>query len=114
MGLIDCRTRSSIDDFIILVSPYFVDLLPPRQNCYWATRQTGHFVPYKCKINTFKKYFFPSMVNKWNKLEAGKKNSKSLRICKHQLSKNNKLDLLHQLLNCNGHGSVHHCRLRLG
>ena len=54
------------------------------------------------------------MVNKWNKLEAGIKNSKSLRIFKHHLSKKNKLDLLHQLPNCNGHGSVHHCRLRLG
>ena len=55
------------------------------------------------------------MVSKWNKLEAGIKNSKSLGIFKHQLSKNkNKLDLLHQLPNCNGHGSVHHCRLRLG
>ena len=78
------------------VSPYLVDLLPPRRNCYRATRQTGHFVPYKCKINSFKKSFFPSMVNKWNKLEAGIKNSKSLRIFKHQLSKKNKLDLLHQ------------------
>ena len=27
------------------------------------------------------------MVSKWNKLEAGIKNSKSLRIFKHQLSK---------------------------
>ena len=69
------------------VSPYLVDLLPPRRNCDRATRQTGHLVPYKCKINSFKKTFFPSMVNKWNKLEAGIKNIKSLCIFKHQLSK---------------------------
>ena len=54
------------------------------------------------------------MVNKWNKLEVGIKNCKSLRIFKHQLRKKNKLDLLHQLPKCHGHGSVHHCRLRLG
>ena len=58
--------------------------------------------------------FFPGMVNKWNKLEAGMKNSKSLRIFKHQLSKKTKLDLLHQLPKCHGYGSVHHCRVRLG
>ena len=33
------------------VSPYLVDLLSPRRNCYRATRQTGHFVPHKCKIS---------------------------------------------------------------
>ena len=54
------------------------------------------------------------MVNKWNKLEAGIKNSKIIRIFKHKLSKKNKLDLLHQLPKCHGHGNVHHCRLRLG
>ena len=52
------------------VSPYLLDVLPPRQNCYRASRQTGHFVPYKCKMNSFK-YFFPSMFNKWNEFEAG-------------------------------------------
>ena len=41
----------------IKVSPYLVDLLPPRRNCYRATRQTGHFIPYKCKINSFKTIF---------------------------------------------------------
>ena len=85
------------------VSPYLVALLPPRRNCDRATRQTGLFVPYKCKINSFN--FL---------LEVGIINSKSLRILKNQLSKLNKLDLLHQLPKCHGHGSVHHCRLRLG
>ena len=53
------------------------------------------------------------MINKLNKLVADIKNSKSLLIFKHQLSKK-KLDLLHQLPNCHGQGSVQHYRLRLG
>ena len=36
-------------------------------------------------IKSFEKLFFPSMVSKWNKLEAGIKHSRRLRIFKHQV-----------------------------
>ena len=50
-----------------------------------TTRNSDNITPFKVKHNFFKKYFFPSVISAWNKLDLEIRNSASLEIFKKHL-----------------------------
>ena len=118
MTLSDRRESHQLTLFFKVINNYTPNylyrLLPPIRCNVVNTRQNGHFIPYKCRTEKFKKSYFPSLVMKWSKLAPFIINSTSTNSFKKKLRNLYRVEPLHNFNDCSGPGSVHHRRMRMG
>ena len=65
---------------------YLFEVIPTAKRAY-ITRNNDKLPHFKVKHNYFKKFFFPSTVIEWNKLDLNVRNSKSLTNFKSKVLK---------------------------
>jgi hypothetical protein len=66
---------------------YLINSMPQKVNANYRLRNTSisHFIPFQCRIESYKKSFFPSCTSIWNELSEEIINAESIPIFKRKI-----------------------------